>query len=198
LLFVPLAQKKGGAGGAAAAVPSSKQPYDDGEMEHFQFGNPQAQAYFQMQGNRGGAKKGKLTAKMNQQKRQSDAKQAQKLRGRKRGKKDRSSFACIPQNQKEEASLIQDTNADANFEAEAAASVSKHTDLQMPGHSEVKRTIEQLPNPHEDAFQRLSAQYRGDFPTWIAYLKAGFNLLLFGFGSKRHILGILLKSFLPF
>ncbi len=155
-----------------------------GEMDQqFQFGNPQAQAYFRMQGHRGGggAKKGHLTATMNlqKQKRQAEVQHEQRLRGRKRGKKNRSSFACFlppppPQAQKGAAAAAS-LASDAIVAEGAAEKLPKQhvVDLHMPSHSEVKRTIEQMPNPCEEALQRLTNKYRGEFPTWVSYLKVG-------------------------
>jgi origin recognition complex subunit 2 len=59
-------------------------------------------------------------------------------------------------------------------------------DLHDPEH--VARLLRDLPEPHVEERERLFATLVEEFPAWNRELRAGFSLLLYGFGSKKTLL----------
>lgn len=45
-----------------------------------------------------------------------------------------------------------------------------------------------LPAEHEKSIKELHLNYQSCYPKWIAILREGFNILLYGLGSKRKLL----------
>ncbi|CAG8614177.1 6303_t:CDS:1 [Scutellospora calospora] len=48
--------------------------------------------------------------------------------------------------------------------------------------------LETIPNKHNTEIKALSELYKNQFPQWYVELTSGFNILLYGYGSKKELL----------
>lgn len=73
---------------------------------------------------------------------------------------------------------------------EAPVALLNHArNLEIPTVQEVRSIVSSLVSSHVDEQKTLEGRYDLLFPAWVDDLLAGFNLLLYGVGSKRAVLG---------
>ncbi|XP_022082782.1 origin recognition complex subunit 2-like [Acanthaster planci] len=83
--------------------------------------------------------------------------------------------------------------AEEYFSAHSGQSMtSDHTlaRLAIPqmDQEQVHKALTNTPNSYTEEIQEMYQEYRGLFNKWMFQLSNGFNLMLYGLGSKRHLL----------
>ena len=78
------------------------------------------------------------------------------------------------------------------------SSTSNNTLSKLPAldPKEFVNALSRVAGKHTAEKDRLNALHRQRFPQWVAELNAGFNILLYGFGSKRELLQDFAKTHL--
>eukprot|EP00455_Lapot_gusevi_P009418 TRINITY_DN14212_c0_g1_i2.p1 TRINITY_DN14212_c0_g1~~TRINITY_DN14212_c0_g1_i2.p1 ORF type:complete len:377 (-),score=76.03 TRINITY_DN14212_c0_g1_i2:18-1124(-) len=71
-----------------------------------------------------------------------------------------------------------------------AASTSDHAfnEISLPSQSEQKDIFRKLPRKHAKAKATMLERYTRSFRKWFIQIRAGFNLLFYGLGSKKMLL----------
>lgn len=66
--------------------------------------------------------------------------------------------------------------------------------LQVLEPQEFHEILENAPKKHEYEIQELSILHKQNFPQWYFELQSGFNLVFYGYGSKRNLLNEFAQS----